>query len=237
MQPHSGNIDQRTAICEFGIPSNCGPVVVSANFAVDPETLQKRGRRAFMLTPKFRLPPHIRASAWRWSCFNITIKNEVTQLGPRNIWFGCYNSQSFPTDPLCSLLARSTSFDPYGITTITDRYVNGWGSEEFRPGFHSVDQAEFWAVGVISHLTGNATQQESRMKSRFSRAAPLLDNNRRGGDPKFVADLSAIWKPANGWSIFWGTEWYGHAWNKTCLFSGRNGGSPVRTVRHRSGCL
>ena len=38
---------------------------------------------------------------------DIDVKNQITQLGPQNILLGCYTSDSFPDDPLCSLFTRA----------------------------------------------------------------------------------------------------------------------------------
>jgi len=224
-----GNIDQRTAnnCASEGIPNNYrGPSITPTSFStgglgsLDPET-SKAWTASVILTPHFQALPHTRMSL-AVDYFNIKVKNEVTQLGPRNIIFGCYDSPSFPTDPLCSLFTRGTAFDPYGITTITDRYVNIANQSNSGLDFTLLIQQNLGRWGNLT-LTGNATRQ-IKDEVTLLPGSPPVDNNGNIGDPKFVADLSASWKPGDGWTVFWGTEWYGHASNAT-LYKDRNGGS------------
>ncbi len=58
---------------------------------------------------------------------NIEVANEVAQFGAANILFACYNSPTFPTDPLCSLFHRdNTPGSPtlHQVTTLADNYIN-----------------------------------------------------------------------------------------------------------------
>src|SRR5262249_2083154 len=58
--------------------------------------------------------------------FDISVQNEVAQLGPSNILFGCYNSQHHATDPLCSLFTRIPAGQPgqFNLLTVDDDYIN-----------------------------------------------------------------------------------------------------------------
>jgi iron complex outermembrane receptor protein len=224
-----GNIDQRTADnCNSqGIPNNYrGPSITPTSFStggigsLNPET-SKAWTASVILTPKFSFLPRTRMSL-AVDYFNITVNNEVTQLGPRNIIFGCYDSPNFPTDPLCSLFTRGTAFDPYGITTITDRYVNIANQKNSGLDFTLLVQQNLGRYGSLT-LVGNATRT-IKDSIVLLPGSPAVDNNGTIGDPKFVANLNATWKPGNNWSIFWGTEWYGRASNEQ-LYKDRNGGS------------
>jgi len=224
-----GNIDQRIAdnCASQGIPGNyTGPSITPTAFStgglgsLDPET-SKAWTASVILTPRLQFLPRTRFSL-AVDYFNITVRNEVTQLGPRNIIFGCYDSPDFPNDPLCSLFTRGTSFDPYGITTITDRYVNVANQKNSGLDFTLLIQQNLGRFGNLT-LVGNATRQIKDSIVLLPGSSPV-DNNGTVGDPKFVADLSASWKPGNDWTVFWGTEWYGHASNET-LYKDRNGGS------------
>ena len=50
----------------------------------------------------------------------------MTQLGESNILRGCYTSNSFPTDPLCSLFTRAPAdaANKFNILTIQNPYLN-----------------------------------------------------------------------------------------------------------------
>jgi iron complex outermembrane receptor protein len=54
--------------------------------------------------------------------FDIRIDDEITQLGANNIPFLCYTSDTFPTDPICSLFERNPS--TLGIDLVRDDYIN-----------------------------------------------------------------------------------------------------------------
>lgn len=224
-----GNIDQRIAdnCASAGIPGDYrGPSITATAYStggigsLKPET-SKAWTASVILTPKFSALPRTRLSL-AVDYFNIKVKDEVTQLGPRNILVGCYDSPNFPNDPLCSLFTRGTSFDPYGVTTITDRYVNVASQKNSGVDFTLVVQQNLGRLGSLT-LTGNATKQ-IKDSIVLLPGSPAVNNNGTIGDPKFVADLNASWKPGNDWTIFWGTEWYGKASNEQ-LYKDRNGGS------------
>ena len=61
---------------------------------LDPETSTAK-TASVILTPRFAFLPQTRLSL-AIDYFNITVKDEVTQLGPRNIVFGCYDSNVVP---------------------------------------------------------------------------------------------------------------------------------------------
>ena len=57
---------------------------------------------------------------------DIDVKNQITQLGATNILLGCYTSDSFPDDPLCSLFTRAPAdaSNKFNILTVQDPYLN-----------------------------------------------------------------------------------------------------------------
>ena len=71
--------------------------------------------------------------------FNIEVSGEIDQLGADNIVYGCYDSENYPTDPLCDLFDRipySASALQGMITDVRDSYINiasqrssGWDIE------------------------------------------------------------------------------------------------------------
>jgi len=225
-----GNISQRIAdnCAADGIPSIYGGGSISATVhssggigLLDPETSTAL-TGSIILTPRFSSLPNTRFSL-AIDYFRIKVKSEVSQLGAQNIIFGCYDSDSFPTDPLCSLFDRGTlGTDPFAIGNVHDSYINIASQVNKGVDFTALIQQGLGRWGSLSIL-GNATYQ---LKDRqiLLPNSPAVDNNGDIGDPKFVADINATWKPHGGWTFFWGTEIYGKASNEG-KFKDRHGGS------------
>ncbi|MDB5704629.1 MAG: TonB-dependent receptor domain protein, partial [Sphingomonas bacterium] len=76
-----------------------------------------------ILTPKFGFLPSTRINI-AVDYFDIKVKGEITQLGARNILYGCFNSVNYPTDPLCSLFTRGQTGAPFNVKEVHDQFVN-----------------------------------------------------------------------------------------------------------------
>jgi iron complex outermembrane receptor protein len=224
-----GNIDQRTAdnCAADGIPSNYGGGSITATAhseggigRLNPETSTAK-TFSVVLTPRFSFLPDTRLSL-AVDYFDIEVKNEVSQLGARNIVFGCYDSDSFPTDPLCSLFDRGNGgTDPHAITNVYDQYINISSQKNRGLDFTALVQHNMGPLGSLT-LLGNATYQ---LKDRIAVFRDVVvNNNGTIGDPKFVADINLTWRTPNKWTFFWGTEIYGSASNER-LYKDRHGGS------------
>jgi iron complex outermembrane recepter protein len=140
-------------------------------------------------------------SGWLWAggqfsfavdYININVKNQITQLGPANILIGCYTSDSFPTDPLCSLFTRAPAdaANKFNIETVLDPYLNI--NQQLN---RSVDltarfrqrMGEWGTLSILGQLT-------KTYKDRFTLFQGVTtSNNGRAGDPKYVADLNVSW--------------------------------------------
>jgi iron complex outermembrane receptor protein len=231
-----GNIDQRIAdnCASQGIPPNYGGGSISATAhseggigRLDPETSRAKTFSA-ILTPRFPFLPRTHVSL-AIDYFDIEVKGEVSQLGAQNIVFGCYESDAFPTDPLCSLFDRGTQgTDPYAINNVYDRYINISSQKNRGLDFTALVQQNLGRFGTLT-LLGNATYQ---LKDKIAVFRDVVTNNNGTiGDPKFVADLNATWKPHGGWTFFWGTDWYGKASNER-LYKDRHKEAGVGTLCH-----
>lgn len=138
--------------------------------------------------------------------FDIEVKDEVDQLGAGQIVNGCYNSDFFPTDPLCSLWERR-DFDG-GIDNIRDSFINiatqrnrGWDvSAMYRTDVR----------GGSLTLETQHTYQVQDKKALFEDT--VEDNNGELGHPKWVGRLNAIYD-IEKWSFFWGASIIGIADN------------------------
>ena len=76
-----------------------------------------------ILTPRFGFLADTRISI-AVDYFQIKVEGEISQLGARNIIFGCYGSANFPNDPLCDLFTRGQTAAPFNIATVSDQFVN-----------------------------------------------------------------------------------------------------------------
>jgi iron complex outermembrane receptor protein len=225
-----GNIDQRTATncAAAGIPANYGGGSITATVfsqggigQLKPET-SKAVTGSVILTPSFEFLPRTRLSL-AVDYFDIQVKGEISQLGAQTIVFGCYDSPNYPNDPLCSLFDRGTlGTDPFALSHVHDRYINIATQKNRGVDFTGVIQQGLGRWGSFN-LTANATYQ-LKDSIILLPGSPAVSNNGDIGDPKFVAQLNASWKPHGGWVVFWGTEIYGSASNEA-KFKERHGGS------------
>lgn len=134
--------------------------------------------------------------------FDIEVKDEVDQFGPDNIVFSCYESQFFPTDPLCDLFER----DPLtgGVDNIHDSFINiarqtnkGWDvSALYRTALP-------W--GQLTVETQHTFQDEDVLA--FFESTPE-DLNGQLGDPGWVGHLNLTFD-RGPWSYFWGVQFVG----------------------------
>ena len=155
---------------------------------LDPET-SKALTLSAILTP----------DGWLWSggqfsfavdYVNIKVKNEVTQLGAANILLGCYTSENFPDDPLCSLFTRGNNLS---VVSVQDPYLNINSQENNSLDFTMRFRQDLGSWGSLS-LLGQATYT---LKDKFElfQGTPFT-NNGRVGDPHWVGDLNVSWTKA-----------------------------------------
>lgn len=212
-----GNISQRIRdnCAAAGIPPNYSGAGVSATIVsqggigslVSETSVAKTA--SVILTPHFAFLPDTRMSL-AVDYFDIEVKGEVSKLGARNILFGCYDSPSFPSDPLCSLFTRGLPASPYNINTITDRYINIARQRNQGLDFTGLIQHNLGHLGSLT-FNANVTYQLKDTIALFANTEK--SNNGDIGDPKFVGDFNLTWKSRSGLSLFWGTEVYGSASN------------------------
>ena len=228
-----GDIDQRIATncASQGIPGNYGGGSISATVVsqggignLNPETSTAK-TASIILTPRFGFLPQTRLSL-AVDYFDIIVKGEISQLGAQNILFQCYDSPTFPTDPLCGLFDRGTNgTDPNAVGTVHDKYINIAKQQNRGLDFTALIQQNLGGLGSLT-LLGNVTYQ---LKDTFALFVNTeQSNNGDIGDPKFVGDFNLTWRPRGGWTFFWGTEVYGKASNNG-KFKDRHGGSLCQT--------
>jgi iron complex outermembrane receptor protein len=210
----SGVIPPRVAAnCEAaGIPPDyAGGAITAESFStggigfLDPETSVAK-TASIVLTPTFGFLPDTRVSL-AVDYFDIEVKGEVAQLGAANILFQCYNSETFPTDPLCSLFTRAPGdhpLTPFLILTVTDPFINI--ASQRNKGIDVTGNIRHNLGGLGSlNLLANMTWQ---LKDTFALFADTeTSDNGEAGSPKWVGDFNLTWRSnSGGWTVFYGLD-------------------------------
>jgi len=196
----SDNAEIRTNCAADGVPANytgAGSSAISFSGGgighLKPET-SKALTMSAIFTP----------DTWLWNggqfsfavdYININVKGQITQLGPTNILLGCYTSDNFPTDPLCSLFTRapSTAANKFNIETVHDPYLNINQQLSKSVDFTLRYRQDLGRWGSLS-LLGQVTYQFKDKFTLFQQATAT--NNGRAGDPKWVGDFNLSWNKA-----------------------------------------
>jgi iron complex outermembrane receptor protein len=155
-----------------------------------------------VLTPKFAFLPNTRLSV-AIDYFDIKVNGEISQLGPYNIIYGCYSSDSaFPTDPLCSLYSRDPA--THNITSVTDNYLN-IASQRNRGVDVTVNVGQ--DIGTLGNLNfqGEMTWQ-SQDTSVLLPGSPAVDENGQAGEPIWVGNFNLQWDTKHGTTFFYGLD-------------------------------
>ncbi len=135
--------------------------------------------------------------------YEIEVKNEVRQLGANNIVFLCYNSETFPTDPLCGQFDRDAN---HLITEVRDSFINV--ANQVNRGIdltiryeHEVDFGRFIFDSQFSWQLEDKTAVYPGNTEDF---------NGDIGDPDFVGNMSLRFERGD-WTAFWGVDMIGKA--------------------------
>lgn len=138
--------------------------------------------------------------------FDIEVNDQVDQLGAGGIVGGCYNSEFWPTDPLCDLFDRSGLNG--GIDNVRDSFINV--ATQTNKGW---DFAVKWvtdAWGGSFEADAQATHQTEAITALFEDT--VRDENGQFGEPEWVARLWLTYE-RNDWSYFWGMDYIGSVSN------------------------
>ncbi len=140
--------------------------------------------------------------------FDITIKDEVDQLGASNIIFECYASNfgyaSGGTEPLCNQFDRSGVNG--GIDNVADSFLNI--AEQTNRGFdYQVRYNTDVPFGALSFELEASRQLEDE---RALFAETVEDLNGLVGDPEWVGEFN-VTLDRGAWSFFYGGNYIGSA--------------------------
>jgi iron complex outermembrane receptor protein len=193
----SDNQQIRTNCAADGVPDNYGGAGGSA------ETFSQGG--IGLLNPEkskaLTLSAIFTPDGWLWSggqfsfavdYIDINVRDQVTQLGAGNIVNGCYTSESFPNDPLCTLFDRnpSTGAPAFSITQVRDPFLNIDQQRNKSLDFTTRFKQGLGNLGTLS-MIGQMTYQ---LKDKFTLFEGVQQTfNGKAGDPKWVGDLNVTW--------------------------------------------
>src|SRR5690606_11690106 len=146
---------------------------------------------------------------------------EIAQLGGRNIIFGCYDSENFPNDPLCSLFTRGQAAAPNNINEVRDQFVNIASQKNTGVDVAANIRHDLGDLGLIS-FTADMTWQ---IKDDFQLlpTSPMTSTNGEAGSPSWVGDFRLSWNMGSR-TLFYGINVIGGTDDRED-FLDRNGGS------------
>lgn len=138
--------------------------------------------------------------------FDFEVNDQVDQIGAAGIVYGCYDSEFYPTDPLCNLFDRTMLNS--GIDNVRDKFINvaiqtnkGW------------DVAAVWRTPLYGgELTVDTqhTFQDEAITALFEDT--VRDENGQFGEPEWVGRLWLTYDRGD-WSYFYGANFVGDVSN------------------------
>jgi len=187
-----------------------------------------------VLTPQFDFLPDTRISI-AVDYFDIKVKGEITQLGARNILFGCYGSEDFPSDPLCSLFTRGQAAAPNNVNQVFDKFINIADQRNSGVDVTVNVRQDIGSLGSVN-LTGDMTWTTRDRTTLLAGSTPESDNG-EAGSPKWAGDFRLNWTtPVEGLSVFYGLSVIGKTSNDEDFLED-NGGNPcITTVAYGTYC-
>jgi iron complex outermembrane receptor protein len=195
-----------------GIPGNYGGGTITATVItggglglLKPETSVAKSIGTILTLDKILKPDTTKISI-ALDYFEIEVVGEVAQLGAGNIVSGCYNSDSFPTDPLCSLFTRNPpppTVDALSIAEVRDSFININSQKNRGIDLTTLVRQELpneW--GDLSILA----QMSWQFQDTFALfAGTEQDSNGEDGEPTWVGNFNIEWQKGE-WSVFWGID-------------------------------
>jgi iron complex outermembrane receptor protein len=169
---------------------------------LDPET-SRAWTASIILTPRFEFLPDTDIDL-TVDYFDIEVKDEISQLAAYSILYNCYDAEDYPNSEFCTFFERGADGNPNNVSRIDRKFINV--DVQQNRGFDFTLRAthDLGSAGRIS-LLGQATLQT---KDSITTLGDLEDLNGEVGDPKFTADINAVWD-IDDWSLFYGIDLIG----------------------------
>jgi len=132
--------------------------------------------------------------------FTFTVNDQIERLHASSIVYMCYDSQFFPTDPICSFFDRSG--DNSGVNNLKDVHVNF--AQQTNRGWDL-------SVRYATELAGGELVLESQHNFQVEAEAGLFDETVRDyngdfGEPKWVGNLNVSWSK-DDWRLHYGLQY------------------------------
>jgi iron complex outermembrane receptor protein len=226
-----GTLDSRIGqrCADLGLPGNySGAGASSATIftgggigVLDPETSTAK-TASVVFTPDVGFWSGMRFSV-AVDYFDITVRGQITTLGAANILFSCFNSETYPSDPTCSLFTRQ--LDPNGaffgsIISVRNPYININSQRNRGVDLTARVTQDLGRYGRLS-VIGQGTWQ---LQDRFELFRGFVaDDNGEIGEPRFVGNVRTTYSN-DGWSLFYGLDVVGGVSNEQDFrnLAGRN---------------
>lgn len=205
----NGTTSQRVAdnCAADGIPGNYagGSITATAFSQGGLGQLRSETSKALVvggvLTPKFGFLPDTTFNI-AVDYFDIRVKGEITQLGPTNILFGCYDSEDFANEPLCDLFTRGQTADAFAVDEVYDQYVN---IARQRNSGIDVNVNIRHDLGKLGRLTFTADMTwQKKDDFQLLPTSVATSTNGEAGSPKWIGDFRMNWRSNGGFSLFYG---------------------------------
>lgn len=234
----NGSTSQRVAdnCAADGIPGNytgsaiTATTVASGGLGVLQSETSKAKTFGVVLTPKFEGLSDTRLSL-AVDYYDIRVNGEISQLGGANILFGCYNSESFATEPLCNLFARGTPTAPFQVTTIQDKFVNIASQRNSGIDVEARFEQKMGSLGTFT-LTGGMSWQLKDDITLLPGSVPQSSNG-EAGSPKWVGDFRANWAHPSGFSLFYGINVIGGTSDDGDFLRARNNNPCINSINNQ----
>ena len=185
----STNQNLQTNCASLGIPADYTPSGSSATIVSEgggsfltPETSEAE-TFGIVFTPTFA------DVSFAIDYFNITVEDQIAQLGSAQVVGGCYIGDTFP-NKFCDLIQRNgaDALEPFSITEVRDVYVN-INTQETKGWDFTVRYEKEFNFGDLT-LEGQATYTDTDLIQLFDSAEEAgFDNdefNGTIGDPEWV---------------------------------------------------
>lgn len=137
--------------------------------------------------------------------FRIEIEDQVAQFGAANIVQGCYLSNEFANEPLCTLFTRAPNSDPVRpnqILTINNSYINI--SRQFNEGLDLTARyrKEFSFGDLLLNARASYILEWDTQLRTAAVPNQLVDQI---GNPRYVANATATFS-RNDWTATWNVD-------------------------------
>lgn len=186
---------------------------------------------SIIFTPRFGFLPDTRIRV-AVDYFDINVKGEIAQLGAGNILSGCYSSEFFPTDPLCSLFERGQTGAPSNVNFVRDSFINVNNQRNKGVDVTAEINHDFGDLGKVT-LNAQMTWQTRDDVALFE--GTTVSDNGKLGEPKWVGDFNLIWEKDNV-TFFYGIDVIGKTSN-VASFIDDNGDTCLTSATFGNYCV